>query len=70
MLTFRAFVLLPQGVCIYGLRVDLIIVEDTLADMVEIFVIVVFVEGILPERCVFVLDGSFVAIHDVKFEIN
>jgi hypothetical protein len=37
--------------------------KDPSTDVLEFLVVIVFIEGILLQRCVFVLDGAFVTIH-------
>lgn len=51
-----------------GFGVELVI-EDASADLVELLVVVVFVEGVLLERSVLVLDRPFVAVHSLCFKL-
>lgn len=45
------------------------IIKDAFADLVELLVVVIFVEGVLLKRGVLVLDGPFVAVHTLCFKL-
>ena len=68
MLGLEVLGLLAKRMGVDGLGVEAV-VKDALADLVEILIVVVFVEGVLLERSVLVLDGPFVAVHTLCFKL-
>jgi hypothetical protein len=65
---FGIFAFSAQEMGIKSLRLKLII-KDSPTDVIQIFIIVVFVEGILLEGGIFILYGHFVAIHTLSFKL-
>ena len=68
MLGFASFYFLTHSMCVKGLRMALIF-KNSLTDVLEIFVVIVLIEGIFFEWSILVLDGAFVAIHTLSFKL-